>query len=85
MATAPALLSHTGQLLSEFPHAAAVAVVIWWLDRMRTRGPLVGAAARDLVVLGVLVTVAYNFRREGIVLLGVIGVVQLVELAVYSP
>ena len=83
VATAPAFLSHTGQLLSEFPHAAAVAVVIWWLDRMRTRGPLVGAAVRDLVVLGVLVTIAYNFRREGIVLIGVIGVVQLVELAVY--
>jgi hypothetical protein len=83
VATAPAFLSHTGQLLSEFPHAAAVAVVIWWLDRMRTRGPVVGAAVRDLVVLGVLVTIAYNFRREGIVLIGVIGVVQLVELAVY--
>ena len=83
VATAPAFLSHTGQLLSEFPHAAAVAVVIWWLDRMRTRGPLVGAAVRDLVVLGVLVTIAYNIRREGIVLVGAIGVVQLVELVTY--
>ena len=83
IATAPAFSSHTGQLLSEFPHAAAVAVVVWWLDRMRTRGPLVTAAAGDLVVLGVLVTVAYNFRREGIVLVGVIGVVQLVELVVH--
>ena len=73
MATAPALLSHTGQLLSEFPHAAAVAVVIWWLDRMRTRGLLINAATRDLVVLGVLVTVAYNFRREAVVLIGAIG------------
>ena len=81
MATAPALLSHTGQLLSEFPHAAAVAVVIWWLDRMRTRGLLINAATRDLVVLGVLVTVAYNFRREAVVLIGAIGVVQLVEIA----
>jgi hypothetical protein len=83
MATAPAFLSHTGQLLSEFPHAAAVAVVIWWLDRMRSRGPMTSAAARDLVVLGVLVTVAYNFRREGIVLVGVVAVVQFVELAAH--
>jgi hypothetical protein len=81
MATAPALLSHTGQLLSEFPHAAAVAVVIWWLDRMRSRGSLLSAAVRDLVVLGVLVTVAYNFRREAIVLVGAIAVVQFVEIA----
>ena len=81
MATAPALLSHTGQLLSEFPHAAAVAVVIWWLDRMRTRGLLITAATGDLVVLGVLITVAYNFRREAIVLIGAVGVVQLVEIA----
>ena len=81
LATAPAFLSHTGQLLSEFPHATAVAVVIWWLDRMRTRGPITAAAARDLVVLGVLVTVAYNFRREAIVLVGVVAVVQLVELS----
>ena len=81
LATAPAFLSHTGQLLSEFPHAAAVAVVIWWLDRVRTRGPLLTAAIRDLVVLGVLVTVAYNFRREAIVLIGAIGVVQFVEIA----
>jgi hypothetical protein len=81
LATAPAFLSHTGQLLSEFPHAAAVAVVIWWLDRMRTRGPLLTAAVRDLVVLGVLVTVAYNFRREAIVLIAAIGVVQCVEIA----
>ena len=82
LATAPAFLSHTGQLLSEFPHAAAVATVVWWLDRMRTRGPIIAAAPRDLVVLGVLVTVAFNFRREAIVLVGVIALVQLVELAV---
>ncbi len=81
LATAPALLSHTGQLLSEFPHAAAVAVVIWWLDRIRTRGPLLTTSTRDLVVLGVLVTVAYNFRREAIVLVGAIGAVQFVEIA----
>jgi hypothetical protein len=83
LATAPALLSHTGQLLSEFPHAAAVAVFVWWLDRMRARGALVTGATRDLVVLGVLVTVAFNFRREGLVLIGAVGVIQVVELAVH--
>ena len=35
VATAPALLAHTDQLLSEYPHAAAVAVFIWWFDRIK--------------------------------------------------
>ena len=39
VATAPLLLAHTDQLLSEFPAAAAVAVFIWWWDRIQVRGP----------------------------------------------
>ena len=33
--TAPVLLAHTDQLLSEYPHAAVVAVFIWWIDRIK--------------------------------------------------
>ncbi|MFM2072791.1 MAG: hypothetical protein RLZZ623_3055 [Actinomycetota bacterium] len=78
--TAPLFLVHTDQLLTEFPHVAAVAVVVWWYDRVRAKGSLLGSSTADLVVLGVLVTVAFNVRREGLVLIGVIGVMQVAEL-----
>lgn len=87
--TVPVLLSHTDQLLSEFPQAAAVALLIWWLDRIR-RGPagsadgragwLIEAPARDLAIAGLLIAVAFNFRRESLVLAGAVGLVQIVEL-----
>jgi len=80
--TTPILLVHTDSLLSELPHAAAVAVLIWWLDRIRKRSTLIGASTRDLVILGVSLTVAFNMRRETILLLVAIGLVQAVELLV---
>ena len=52
VATAPAMLVHTDQLLSEYPHAAVVAAFIWWMDRIKVRRPLIGATTRQLVVLG---------------------------------
>ncbi len=79
--TAPALLVHTDQLLSEYPHAMAVAAFVWWLDRINRRSSLLGAGAADLVVLGVVAAAAYNVRREAIVLVGVIAVAQVAELA----
>ncbi|MDQ3469427.1 MAG: hypothetical protein M3487_06650 [Actinomycetota bacterium] len=78
--TTPMLLVHTDSLLSEFPHAAAVAVMIWWLDRIRGRATLITASARDLIVLGVLLTVTYNIRRETVLLVAAIATVQIVEL-----
>ena len=80
VATAPALLAHTDQLLSEFPHAMALGVFIWWFDRVKLRHDLIAATTSQLVTLGVLGAVAYNVRRESVVLLGAIGVVQIVEL-----
>jgi len=80
--TAPTFLVHTDQLLTEFPHLAAVAVFVWWYDRMRTRATLLTASRRDLIVLGALVTLVFNVRREGVVLLGVIAVMQLYDLLV---
>ncbi|MEO1056813.1 MAG: hypothetical protein AAFY28_07855 [Actinomycetota bacterium] len=79
LGTSPVLLGHTDQLLSEFPHLAAVALVMWWYDRMRVRSDLLDASLRHLAILGLLVMVAYNMRREGIVLLGVIGGMQLFD------
>jgi hypothetical protein len=78
--TAPTFLVHTDQLLTEFPHLAAVAVFVWWYDRVRTRGTLLTASRNDLIVLGALVTLVFNVRREGIVLLGVIAVMQLYDV-----
>ena len=80
VATSPALLAHTDQLLSEYPHAASVGVFLWWMDRLRSRGGLVDASRRDLAVLGALVAVTFQFRRETIVFVAVIAVVQAVEL-----
>ena len=72
-ATAPAYLSHTDQLLTEFPHLAAVALVIWYYDRIRRDATLISASGRQLITLGALIALAYNVRRESIVLLGVVG------------
>jgi hypothetical protein len=80
VATAPMLLAHTDQLLSEYPAAAAVALFIWWWDRVRARHRLTAAAPRDLVILGTLAAVAFNVRRETLVLVFAIAVIQVVEL-----
>ena len=42
--TAPTLLAHTDFLLSEYPHAVAIGVFVWWIDRIRRRRH---AARRD--------------------------------------
>ena len=78
--TAPLYLAYTDQLLTELPHLAAVAVVIWWYDRVRMRSTLLSATRSDLVVLGALVTLTFNVRREGIALLAVIAVMQLYDV-----
>jgi hypothetical protein len=80
VATAPMLLAHTDELLSEYPAAVAIAVFIWWWDRVRARHPLTTAGPRDLVVLGILAAIAFNVRREAIVLVAAVAVIQLVEL-----
>ena len=78
--TAPVYLAHTDQLLTEIPHLAAVAVFVWWYDRIRARASLLTAVRADLVVLGALVVLAFNVRREGVALLAVIAVMQLYDL-----
>ncbi len=82
LATAPMLLAHTDQLLSEYPHAMALGVWLWWFDRVRRQSPIIGAGNRQLITLGVLGAAAFNVRRESVVLIGVVLVVQIVELIV---
>jgi hypothetical protein len=81
LATAPVFLTHTDYLLSEYPYLVAVGVVVWWYDRVRTGGPLIGASSRHLVVLGVLASIAFNVRREGMVFFAVFAAVQFAEIA----
>jgi hypothetical protein len=80
--TAPLLLAHTDQLLSEYPAAAAVALFIWWWDRIRVGDRLLAASPRNLAILGALAAVAFNVRREAFVLIVAVGVIQAAELAV---
>ena len=79
-ATAPLFLVHTDQLLSEFPHLVAVGLVIWWYDRIRRDATLLTATTAQLVVLGSLVTLAFNVRRESVALLGVIAVMAAYDI-----
>jgi hypothetical protein len=79
-ATSYVYLVYTDQLLTEYPHMLAVAIVIWWLDRVMARGRLTFAPTRDLVILGLLVVAAYNVRREGLMLLFAIAGAQLVDI-----
>jgi hypothetical protein len=80
-ATSYAYLVYTDQLLTEYPHMLAVAVAIWWLDRVSDRSRLTSASTRDLVILGLLLVAAYNVRREGLMLLFAVAGAQLVDLA----
>ena len=83
--TAPLYLAHTDQLLTEFPHLLAVALFLWWYDRIGRDGTLLTATRVQLVAAGVLVTLAFNVRREGLALLGVIAVMQLHEVVTSTP
>jgi len=80
IATAPAYLEHTDQLLTEFPHMAMIGVVFWWHDRIRSRSSLIAAPDRDLVVLGLLTVAAFNIRREAVLLVAVIAAMQLADI-----
>ena len=81
-ATSPLYLAHTDQLLTEFPHLAAVALVIWWYDRIRRDATLLTASNGRLITLGMLIVVAFNTRREAVVLLGVVAVMVLYDIVV---
>jgi len=81
IATAPRFLLHTDQLLSEYTYFVAIAVVIWWCDRVHRASDLVRAPRTELAVLGVLMAVAFNVRREAVVLVVVVASLQLIALA----
>ena len=79
-ATAPAYLEYTNNLLSELPHLAALGLFVAWLDRVEAHGGVLRAGVGRLVTLGLAAVAVFEVRREGLVLVGVIAVAQLVAL-----
>jgi hypothetical protein len=77
-----AYLEYTDRLLSEYPYLVVVAVTVWWIDRIQRSELVDRAPLVDLAVLGALAAAAFNVRREGIVLVGVIAATQVAALAV---
>ena len=79
--TTVAYVQHTDNVLSELPYMWAVAVTLWWLDRVRRNGTLLHEAPRnELIVLGLMVVLAFNVRREGLALLPAVLLAQLSDL-----
>ncbi|HUF97045.1 MAG TPA: hypothetical protein VMM60_02875 [Ilumatobacter sp.] len=59
-------VTHTDQVLSEFPFLMGVMLFVWWADRVREREQLDGDRRAPLVVLGLIACYAFNTRREGL-------------------
>jgi hypothetical protein len=78
--TTLAYVEHTDNLLSELPYMAAVAVTLWYLDRLRRDQVLDAASRNQLVLLGVLAMCVFNIRREGLAIVAAIAVAQLFDL-----
>ena len=58
----------TNTVLSDLPYLFVVGLCLWWIDRGRREGILAGDR-RHLIVLGLLLALAFNVRREGSTLL----------------
>lgn len=84
LGTAPIYLQHTNEILSEFPYLVTVTIVIWYVDRVHRHRRLDSAAttshAVQLAMIGVLVAVSFNFRRDALGLLVAVAAVQVVDV-----
>ncbi|MDO8364046.1 MAG: hypothetical protein Q7V88_14205 [Actinomycetota bacterium] len=80
LGTTLAYLRHTDSLISELPYMAAVAVTLWWLDRLRRDQPLDAATRHQLIALGLMANLVFNIRREGVSIVAAIAVAQLLDL-----
>jgi hypothetical protein len=73
-------VTHTDQVLSEFPFLMCLMLFLVWLDRVRERSELDGDRTAPLVILGLIACYAFNTRREGLgTLLGLMAA-QLVVI-----
>lgn len=59
-------VTHTDQVLSEFPFLMCLMLFVWWCDRVRERDQLDGDHRAPLVLLGLIACYAFNTRREGL-------------------
>jgi hypothetical protein len=59
-------VTHTDQVLSEFPFLMCLMLFVLWLDRVRERSELDGDRTAPLVILGLIACYAFNTRREGL-------------------
>jgi hypothetical protein len=76
-----AYVGWTDTVLSEFPYLAMLGITLWWLDRCRERGDLLGERIRPLIVLGLLIGYTYMVRREGMALFVALAAVHVGEIA----
>jgi hypothetical protein len=83
----PLLLSWSELIQSEWPFLAAVGVALVCLDRAAAGNHLVGANGRAavLVLVGLSAAAAFSVRREGLAMVGAIGVAQLAALLTMRP
>lgn len=70
----------TGAILSDLPAIAVTVVALLWFERCRLDGSLSRSSRLPLATAGLLVAFAFSIRRETVVLLFALLVVQLVAL-----
>jgi len=83
----PLLLSWTELIQSEWPFLAVVGVALVCLDRAAASGVFVDERGRvaPLIVVGLAAAAAFTVRREGLAMIGAVGVAQLAALIDMRP
>ena len=83
----PLLLSWSELIQSEWPFLAAVGVALVCLDRAAASGDLVDDRGRltIVVLVGLTAAAAFSVRREGLAMVGAVGVAQLAALSAMHP
>ncbi len=79
----PLLLSWTELIQSEWPFLAVTFVALALLDRLAWSGTFADPRARVLpiVLVGLAAAAAFSVRREGLAMIGAVGIAQLAALA----
>jgi hypothetical protein len=79
----PLLLSWTELIQSEWPFLAVTFVALVLIDRLAWSGAFADARARvvPLVVVGLAAAAVFSVRREGLAMIGAVGIAQLAAFA----
>jgi hypothetical protein len=70
----------TNSVVSDIPYLAVAFGTLWWLDHCRRRDAWTSGSVVPLVVLGLLLSFAFNVRREGLSLVAATSVVAVLHL-----